>query len=73
MERADTLQAEFMQHKLETTALHESMDGMLDSVERKRRRISGAESRLNAGQQAEPAAPATRDQIVTAARQKVYG
>jgi hypothetical protein len=66
--RVDQLEARFVHHKAETSALHESIEGILDSVERKRRQISGAASRLKP----EPE-PVTRDDIVQLARRKVYG
>jgi len=43
---------------------------VLSSVEKKRRRVAGAESRLNAAEDPEPQ---TRDEIVSAGRARVYG
>lgn len=69
--KADATQALFVAHKLDMTAIHEAVEGVLDSVERKRKQISGAKSRLNAVQEGE--APKTRDDIVSHFRAKIYG
>lgn len=68
--RTDAMAALFRQLKLDNEAYMESVEGVLESVEKKRRRISGAESRLNL---AEETQPQTRDDIVNAARSKIYG
>ncbi len=71
LHKAEEIEIRFLAHKADTTAIHESIEGVLESVERKRRQISGAASRLNTPP-AEPV-PMTRDEIVQAARGKVYG
>jgi len=68
--RAEALSASFTQLRIDNESYLESVEGVLSSVEKKRRRVAGAESRLNA---AEEPAPATRDDIVSAARAKIYG
>ncbi len=70
LEAVEQVEARFLQHKAEIGALAEAIEGTLDSVERKRRQISGAASRLNA---VPDAAPQTRQEIVDAARARVYG
>jgi len=67
--RAEAIGASFIQLKMDNEAFLESVEGVLSSVEKKRRRISGAESRLNLAADPEPQ---TRDDIVQAARAKVY-
>jgi len=63
--------AAWLKYRTEMASLEESVEGMLDSVERKRRQISGAASRL---QPVVPDnVPVTRDEIVTEARKRVYG
>jgi len=69
--RVEEIGALFIAHKADMAAIHEAVEGVLDSVERKRKQISGAKSRLNAVQ--EEAAPQTRDDIVTHYRAKIYG
>jgi len=69
--RQEELEARWVREKLELTALTESIEGVLDSVERKRRQISGAASRLN--QPEEEKLPQDRDALVTMLRAKVYG
>lgn len=66
----DHIEAKFVQHKAEIAALAEAIEGTLDSVERKRRQISGAASRLNAVVEE---APKSRQDIVDQARARVYG
>lgn len=68
--RAEEIESRFVSHKAETAALHESIEGVLDSVEKKRRQISASASRLNLAQEPEPQ---TREEIVQAGRRKVYG
>jgi len=68
--RADRTEMGFLQHKIDTEGILESVEGVLSSVEKKRRRVAGAESRLNAGAEPEPQ---TRDDVVNAARAKIYG
>jgi len=65
------MDAAWVKYRVEMATLQESVEGMLESVERKRRQISGAASRLQ-GPTTEPE-PVTRDEIVTAARRRVYG
>jgi len=67
--RADSVATAFLQHKIDTEGILESVEGVLASVEKKRRRVAGAESRLNLAAEPEPQ---TRDDIVQAARAKVY-
>jgi len=69
--KADATQALFVAHKADTAAIHEAVEGVLDSVERKRKQISGAKSRLAAVQEED--VPKTRDDIVSHYRAKVYG
>lgn len=66
----EAIQAKFVQHKAEISALAEAIEGTLDSVERKRRQISGAASRLNSVVED---APKSRQDIVDQARARVYG
>jgi len=68
--RVDRIEMGFVQHKIDTEGILESVEGVLSSVEKKRRRVAGAESRLNAGTDPEPQ---TRADIVAAARTKIYG
>lgn len=68
--RAGAIATNFSQLKIDNEAYLESVEGVLASVEKKRRRVAGAESRLNL---AEEAAPETRDDIVSAARARIYG
>jgi len=69
--RAEETQTLFVAHKLDMAAIQEAVEGVLDSVERKRKQISGAKSRLAAVQEEE--VPKTRDEVVTHYRAKVYG
>jgi len=69
--KADATQALFVAHKADMVAIHEAVEGVLDSVERKRRQVSAAKSRIDQVGQEE--APKTRDDIVTHYRAKVYG
>lgn len=68
--RSEQTEMKFLQHRIDTEGILESVEGVLSSVEKKRRRVAGAESRLNAGAEPEPQ---TRDDVVNAARAKVYG
>ncbi|GAG05984.1 unnamed protein product, partial [marine sediment metagenome] len=68
--RGEELEAKFLQHKLETEAIREGIEGVLESVEKKRRQTSAAASRLQLSAEPEPT---TRDEIVQAARQRVFG
>lgn len=68
--RCDQLDARFIAHKSETTALHESIESVLDQVERKRKQTAAGVSRLQAVTEPEPT---TREDILAAARRKVYG
>lgn len=70
MNLAEQTDAKFLQHKVDSEAILQSVEGVLDSIERKRRQTSAAMTRLNANE--EPV-PQTRDDVVNAARQKVYG
>jgi len=70
MEAVEQVEGKFVQHKAEIGALAEAIEGTLDSVERKRRQISGAASRLNAVPEV---APTSRQDIVDQARARVYG
>lgn len=63
----ERLEAKWVAYKAELSGIHEAIEGVLDSVERKRRRISGAESRLN---QTAETVPQTRDEIVSFYRAK---
>jgi hypothetical protein len=67
----DALEAKWLQYKTEMAGLEEAIDGVLQSVERKRRQTAGAVSRMGNGGQ--PAAPQTRQEIVDAARAATYG
>lgn len=69
--RQEDIEARWIREKANLAALQESIEGTLESVERKRRQISGAASRLN--QNAEPALPQDRDALVQVLRAKVYG
>jgi len=64
------MDAAWIKYRVEMATLEDSVEGMLESVERKRRQISGAASRL---QPVPDNVPVTRDEIVTAARAKIYG
>lgn len=68
---AEETQGLFLVHRGEMGAMQESMEGVLESVERKRKQISGAASRLKIAE--EPPIPLTRGEIVAATRAKVYG
>ena len=68
--RADSMEVRFLEHKVETVALHEAIQGVLDSVEKKRRQTAPASSKLSLATEPEPI---TRDDILAAARAKVYG
>lgn len=68
---AEETQVLFMQHRGEMVAMQEAMEGVLESVERKRKQISGAASRIKIAE--EPPIPLTRNEIVAATRAKVYG
>jgi len=69
--RADGMEVRFLEHKVETTALHEAIEGVLDSVEKKRRQTAAASSKLNLA--APPTAPQSRDEMLAEARAKIYG
>jgi len=69
----EAMEAKWLQYRTEMSGLAESVEGTLESVERKRRQISGAASRLNAGQVLSEPEPQTRDDVVRVARAKVYG
>lgn len=60
----------FIEHKAETTALHEAIEGVLDSVEKKRRQTAAGVSRMQAATEPEPQ---TREDQLALARRKVYG
>jgi len=64
------IESQFLAQKNDLAAFEESVTGILESVERKRKQIAGSASRL---QMVEPEQPVTRDDIVAAARAKVYG
>ncbi len=68
--RVEATASHFIQLKIDNEAFLESVEGVLSSVEKKRRRVAGAESRLTAAEEPEPQ---TRDEIVSAARARVYG
>lgn len=70
LHRVEATASHFIQLKIDNEAFLESVEGVLSSVEKKRRRVAGAESRLNL--QAEPE-PTTRSDIIDAARAKLYG
>ena len=67
----DALEAKWLQYKTEMAGLEEAIDGVLQSVERKRRQTAGAVSRMGNGGQ--PPVPQTRQDIVDAARARTYG
>ena len=69
--RVEEISALFIAHKADMAAIHEAVEGVLDSVERKRRQVSAAKSRLNQVQEEE--VPKTRDDVVAHYRAKVYG
>jgi len=69
--RQEDIEARWVREKANLSALQESIEGTLESVERKRRQISGAASRL--AQPAEPELPQDRDALVSMLRAKVYG
>jgi hypothetical protein len=66
----ESVKAAFTQHKAEIAGIEEAIQGTLESVERKRKQIAGSASRLNVAQA--EAVPQTREEIVNAARQRVY-
>jgi len=68
--RVEATATHFIQLKIDHEAFLESVEGVLSSVEKKRRRVAGAESRLTAAADPEPE---TRDEIVAAARARIYG
>lgn len=68
--RCDELEARFLAHKAETAALHEAIEGVLDSVEKKRRQTAAGVSKL---QVATEPVPQTRDDQIAMLRAKVYG
>ena len=68
--RVEATATHFIQLKVDHEAFLESVEGVLSSVEKKRRRVAGAESRLTAAEEPEPQ---TRDEIVSAARSRIYG
>jgi len=70
LEQVEQVEGRFVNHKAEIGALAEAIEGTLDSVERKRRQISGAASRLNV---VPDNVPKSRQEIVDAARARVYG
>jgi len=65
------LESRWVREKASLSALEESIEGTLESVERKRRQISGAASRL--AQPAEDQLPKDRGELVQMLRAKVYG
>jgi predicted metal-binding transcription factor (methanogenesis marker protein 9) len=65
------LEGNFLTHRTEIQALAESVEGMLDSVERKRRQVTAAASRVNGP--ALEAVPQTREEILAHARKITYG
>jgi predicted metal-binding transcription factor (methanogenesis marker protein 9) len=65
------LESNFLTHRTESSALAESVEGMLESVERKRRQVTAAASRVN-GPGLEPV-PQTREEILRDARKVTYG
>lgn len=67
----EDMRAAWLKYRIEMEGLEEAINGVLDSVERKRRQTAGAASRL-AVPNAEPE-PVTRDEIVAEARKRVYG
>lgn len=71
--RIDTVEAGFIAHRAEISGIAEAIEGTLESVERKRRQTAAAASRINGGRLPDNAAAPSRDEIVTAARQRVYG
>lgn len=69
--RQEDIEARWVREKANLAALQESIEGTLESVERKRRQISGAASRLAVP---EPdALPTDRGELVSMLRAKVYG
>lgn len=68
--RCDAMDARFVEHKAETTALHEAIEGVLDAVEKKRRSTAASASRLQAATEPEPQ---TREEQLSLARRRVYG
>lgn len=66
------LESNFLTHRTESSALAESVEGMLESVERKRRQVTAAAGRLEGNLQLAEE-PQTREQILAVARQKTYG
>lgn len=69
--RVEEVSALFVAHKADMSAIHEAVEGVLDSVERKRRQVSAAKSRLDQVQGEE--VPKTRDDLVSHYRAKIYG
>jgi hypothetical protein len=68
--RVEEVEMRFIAHKAETTAIHESIESVLASVEKKRKQTAAGVSRLNL---AEAPAPTTREEIVAQARARTYG
>lgn len=64
------LSENFTRLRGEMAATADSVDGVLDSIERKRKQISGARSRLEAVAEPEPT---SRADIIAAARARTYG
>jgi len=70
--KAEEIESKFLIHKTEMSGLYEAVEGVLDSVEKKRRQTSAAASRVALVQDG-PIEAQTREQIIAGARAKVYG
>lgn len=70
LQQNTAIAAGFLAHKTEMASIEESVEGMLDAVERKRRSTAASASKLLTASEERPM---TRDEIKAAARHKVYG
>ena len=70
-QRLDSIQADWVAFKASMEGVLESIDGQLESVERKRRQVAGAASRVQNA--VEPQGPPTRAEILRPYRQAAFG
>lgn len=66
------MEANFVQHRTEMNAIAEGVEGMLETVEKKRRSTAASLARQNGLIQVEQV-PQTREEIVMAGRRATYG
>ncbi len=73
--KIEDVQHDWVAYKASIESVMNAIESQLDSVERKRRQISGAASRLNAkeGASQEPAAPPSRQEILAPFRRAAFG